>query len=99
MRIFEENLYLILLIDFRHSNRILAQLQARPVPRITLSTGAADGAGKSPNIAGMYALAAQVKSDIAAKEFWPTAIETGRTNELKHGNKHIPFGPILTQLH
>ena len=48
-----------------------------------------------PYIAGIYALAAQVKPTITPDEFWQTAMKTGRTIELKHDGKTIPFGPIL----
>jgi hypothetical protein len=48
-----------------------------------------------PYIAGIYALAAQAKPTLTPDEFWSTAMKTGRTIELKHDDKAIPFGPIL----
>jgi hypothetical protein len=48
-----------------------------------------------PYIAGVYALAAQVKPTITPDEFWSLALKTGRTIQLKHEGKTIPFGPIL----
>jgi len=48
-----------------------------------------------PYIAGVYALAAQVKPALTPDEFWQTAMKTGRTIELEHDGKTIPFGPIL----
>jgi subtilisin family serine protease len=48
-----------------------------------------------PYIAGIYALSAQTKPTLTPDEFWLTAMRTGRTIGLKHGDKTIPFGPIL----
>jgi Subtilase family len=48
-----------------------------------------------PYIAGIYALAAQATPTITPDEFWSIAMRTGRTIELKHDDKTIPFGPIL----
>ncbi len=48
-----------------------------------------------PYIAGMYALAAQVKPSITPDEFWALALNTGRTIQLKHNGETIPFGIIL----
>lgn len=48
-----------------------------------------------PYIAGIYALAVQVKPTLTPDEFWSAAMKTGRTIELKHGDKVLPFGPIL----
>jgi hypothetical protein len=48
-----------------------------------------------PYIAGVYALAAQVKPTITPDEFWATALKTGRTIQLTHDQKTIPFGPII----
>lgn len=48
-----------------------------------------------PYIAGVYALAAQVKPTITPNEFWQLALQTGRTIELNHEGKIIQFGPIL----
>lgn len=48
-----------------------------------------------PYIAGMYALAAQVKPDITPEEFWETALQTGRTIQIQHDGKEYEFGVIL----
>jgi hypothetical protein len=48
-----------------------------------------------PYIAGMYALAAQVKPDITPDLFWSTALATGRTIEITHEGKAYSFGTIL----
>jgi hypothetical protein len=48
-----------------------------------------------PYLAGMYALAVQVKPDITPEEFWATALETGRTIELQYDGKEYEFGVIL----
>jgi subtilisin family serine protease len=48
-----------------------------------------------PYIAGVYALAAQVKPAITPDEFWTLALQTGRTIQLKRNDTTIPFGPII----
>jgi hypothetical protein len=48
-----------------------------------------------PYLAGMYALAVQVDSDITPKEFWETALETGRTIPIQHDGKEYELGAIL----
>lgn len=48
-----------------------------------------------PYLAGMYALAAQVKPDITPEEFWKTALKTGKTIQLQHDGKEYEFGVIL----
>jgi hypothetical protein len=48
-----------------------------------------------PYIAGVYALAAQVKPDISPDVFWSTALQTGRTIEISHEGKQYSFGVIL----
>jgi hypothetical protein len=48
-----------------------------------------------PYIAGMFALAAQVKPDITPELFWSTALATGRRTELPHEDRMYPFGVIL----
>jgi hypothetical protein len=48
-----------------------------------------------PYLAGMYALAAQVKPDITPELFWSTALSTGRTIQIPHGEKTYSFGVIL----
>ena len=49
----------------------------------------------TPYLAGMYALAVQVKSDITPEEFWDTALKTGKTTQLQHEGKEYEFGVIL----
>ncbi|HEX2997025.1 MAG TPA: S8 family serine peptidase [Anaerolineales bacterium] len=48
-----------------------------------------------PYLAGIYALAAQVKPDITPEEFWETALKTGKTIQLQHDGKEYEFGVIL----
>lgn len=48
-----------------------------------------------PYLAGLYALAVQVDPGITPEEFWETALETGRTIPIQHGNKKYKFGLIL----
>jgi len=48
-----------------------------------------------PYLAGMYALAAQVKPEITPEEFWKLAMETGQTIEILHEGKTYQLGPIL----
>lgn len=48
-----------------------------------------------PYLAGMYALAAQVKPTVTPDEFWSLAVKTGRTVQLNRGGKISAFGPIL----
>ena len=49
----------------------------------------------TPYLAGMYALAVQVKPDITPEEFWDTALKTGKTIQLQHEGKEYEFGVIL----
>jgi hypothetical protein len=48
-----------------------------------------------PYIAGVYALAAQVRPNVTPDLFWSTALHTGRTIQLDHGGKTYSFGTIL----
>jgi hypothetical protein len=48
-----------------------------------------------PYIAGVYALAAQVKPTITPDEFWRLALQTGQTIEFKHEGRTFRLGPIL----
>jgi hypothetical protein len=48
-----------------------------------------------PYLAGMYALAVQVKPDITPEEFWDIALKTGQTTQLQHDGKDYEFGVIL----
>jgi len=83
----------------RRSNRLLVPMDSR-------TTASPAGTGEYvfyrhggwswaiPYIAGAYALAAQVNSNITPDGFWALAMKTGRSIELDNGKK-IPFGPIL----
>ena len=51
-----------------------------------------------PYLAGTYALAVQVKSDITPEEFWAIALETGSTTQITHEGKEYSFGVILDPL-
>lgn len=48
-----------------------------------------------PYLAGMYALAIQVKPEITPEEFWATALQTGKTIQIRHNGKDYDFGVIL----
>jgi hypothetical protein len=48
-----------------------------------------------PYLAGMYALAAQVKPDITPEEFWNAALKTGKTIPIEQDGKDYQFGVIL----
>jgi subtilisin family serine protease len=48
-----------------------------------------------PYLAGIYALAVQVKPDITPEAFWETALQTGRTIQIQHDGKDYKFGVIL----
>jgi hypothetical protein len=48
-----------------------------------------------PYLAGMYALAVQVKPEITSEEFWKTALRTGRTIQISHDGREYEFGVIL----
>ncbi len=48
-----------------------------------------------PYIAGVYALAVQVKPSITPKEFWDLALKTGHSIEVKHQDRSLPMGPIV----
>jgi subtilisin family serine protease len=47
-----------------------------------------------PYLAGMYALAAQVKPDITPDIFWDTALKTGKTIQIQQDGKEYKFGVI-----
>lgn len=49
----------------------------------------------TPYLAGMYALAVQVKPDITPEEFWRVALETGKTIQIQHEGKEYQPGIIL----
>jgi hypothetical protein len=48
-----------------------------------------------PYIAGVYALAAQVKPDITPDVFWSTALQTGQTIKITHEGREYSCGVIL----
>jgi hypothetical protein len=48
-----------------------------------------------PYLAGMYALAWQVKPGITPEEFWTTALHTGQTIQEQHGFRRYSLGVIL----
>ncbi|HTX91722.1 MAG TPA: S8 family serine peptidase [Anaerolineales bacterium] len=48
-----------------------------------------------PYIAGMYALACQVRPEITPDEFWKTALKTGQTIQVKHAGRNYSLGIIL----
>ena len=48
-----------------------------------------------PYLAGMYALAWQVHPGVTPQEFWSTALQTGKTSQIKHAGKQYSFGVIL----
>jgi hypothetical protein len=48
-----------------------------------------------PYLAGVYALAVQVNPDITPDRFRQTALRTGRTIQVKRGEKTYPLGPII----
>ncbi len=48
-----------------------------------------------PYIAGMYALAVQVKPDISSEEFWHSALNAGQSISLEHRNQKYSFGKII----
>lgn len=47
-----------------------------------------------PYVAGLYALACQVRPDVTPELFWKTALETGATIPLNIEGKAYPFGAI-----
>lgn len=47
-----------------------------------------------PYLAGLYALACQVKPDITPELFWRTALETGAVNRIQRDGKSIDLGRI-----
>ena len=48
-----------------------------------------------PYLAGMYALAVQIKPEITLEEFWDAALKTGKTIQIQHEGMEFPFGMIL----
>jgi len=48
-----------------------------------------------PYIAGLYALACQVKPTVTPEEFWTTALKTGTTTEFEHEGKKYKLGKIV----
>jgi hypothetical protein len=43
----------------------------------------------------MYALTAQVNPEITPREFWDTALKTGKTIQIEQHSKDYEFGVIL----
>jgi hypothetical protein len=85
--------------DFPSYNVLLIPMDARTTAS---PTGVQDyafyGIGgmswTAPYLAGLYALAAQVKTDITPEEFWSIALATGRTIQIEHEGDTSPFGVI-----
>jgi Subtilase family len=48
-----------------------------------------------PYLASTYALAVQVKPEITPEEFWATALQTGKTIQIRHDGKDYDFSVIL----
>lgn len=48
-----------------------------------------------PYIAGLYALACQVKPTVTPQQFWNTALETGNIIEIEKKGKEYKFGKIV----
>ena len=48
-----------------------------------------------PYVAGLYALACQVKPDVTPELFWDIARKTGSTNEILKDGKAYKFGKIV----
>lgn len=92
-------------LDYFYQNRFPANTLWVPMDSRTAAspTGISDYAfyregGISwsiPYLAGMYALAVQVKPDITPEQFWETALQTGRTIQLQHDGKDYELGVIL----
>ena len=49
----------------------------------------------APYIAGLYALACQVKPDVTPDEFWRAALDTGDTVQVKHEGKTYPLEKVV----
>jgi hypothetical protein len=47
-----------------------------------------------PWIAGLYALACEVRPDITPRQFWAEALRTGTTIRVRHGSQEIDFGTV-----
>jgi hypothetical protein len=86
--------------DFPSSQFLLVPMDARAAAS---PTGAKDYAfygvgGDSwavPYLAGIYALACQVKPAITPPEFWSAALKTGRITQIEYNGKQYSFGVIL----
>ena len=86
-------------LDARWANRLLVPMDVR----CTASpTGAGDyvfytDAGWSwcvPWIAGLYALACEVRPEITPEQFWAAALKTGETIRIQKAGVEVSFGPI-----
>lgn len=51
-----------------------------------------------PWIAGLYALACQVKPDITPERFWAAALKTGETIHIRKDNAEVAFGTIANPM-
>ncbi len=49
----------------------------------------------APYMAGIYAMACQVKPDITPEEFWETALQTGKTITIERDGRQYKMGIIL----
>ena len=89
--------------DFLSRQFLLVPMDARATAS---PTGVSDYAfyavgGESwavPYLAGIYALACQVKPDVTPQEFWAAALQTGRTTQITHNGNQYSFGVILDPL-
>jgi hypothetical protein len=82
------------------SNTLLVPMDSRTVASPTGKEDYAYGRVNGwswaiPYLAGMYALAVQVKPDITPQEFWDIALKTGKTIPLQHAGKEYQLGVIL----
>jgi len=50
----------------------------------------------APYIAGLYAMACQVKPDVTPTSFWQAALATGDTVTLSRNDKTYKFGKIVS---
>ncbi len=84
---------------FPPGQRLLVPMDGRTTAR---PPGAAEyvhyaGGGWSwsvPYLAGLYAVACQVRKDISPSRFWETALKTGRTVKVTHGLETLELGAI-----
>jgi hypothetical protein len=82
------------------SNYLLIPMDARTTASSTGNNGyvfysTGGSSWTAPYLAGLYALACQVDPKITPQEFWFTALQTGKTNQIEHNGKQYTFGVIL----